>query len=581
MTPAPCHARCVRWSWLLVLVASSAHAAPRMTPFVETPGIALGGVITAAAFCETTQRAVFRLTDGNVVAVGSGGGVTKLGSVGAAVGGHMVCDRTDRIVVGTGKKLITLSGGVTKTETTPAAISYLRVLDDGAIGIVEQSGAVSRFGTTRQQVWTTGRVMLHPLELDGTGERIVSTVGNTVEVTDRNGKRNGPVAMSVTWVDSSTVLYADRLGLVGRWQIDKPTDQFTKVEQLSPPHRIGFRVTFHRAGKRMLLVRNDGPITVLALDGSSQPVMTSRLPNGRRMIAAGDVPFAFVAVIDRAVMVDLTRSSYAIDHDRQLGPVDGMAFSPDGRSLAMLSSHRDIIIAPLTGSSYRTLSTTHFVHGPLTWAPDGTLFAAGGPGHVRWNLDGTVEARNERALGFTSTGAPVTLSRDSRLVIERGHVEQSFPIDRAFGVMHVAVTDRYLVARGIKRVEVYALSSADARPVRRTRDRSFLRDAVLVGETNVMYVDDSLTLYLADAKGDRELHRYTTAPMLAASPDRKRVAAASRDTVTIWDDRGQRTAELTTGSFVRSLVWSPDLRTLAVSTRDGIELWTIPTDERQ
>jgi hypothetical protein len=317
----------------------------------------------------------------------------------------------------------------------------------------------------------------------------------------------------------------------------------------------------------VLLQRNDGPITVIAMDGASKPVVTSRIPAGRRVIAAGDVPFAFVAVIDRAIMSDLTRSSYAIDHDRRSSPSTGWR-SSRGRSLAMLGGDRDIIITPLARTSYRRLSTTHFVRGPLRWAPDGTLFAVSGGGHVRWNLDGTVEARTERALGFTSTGAPITLSRDSRIVIERGLSEQSYAIDRSFGVTSADVTDRHLMVRGIKRVEVYALSSADARPVRRTRDRSFLRDAVLVGEANVMYLDDphaylpmrretmSPSLPRADARQSRRT-RVAIATGIPSRSGRARSAPSN-------SPRARRDHRLVT-----------DLRTLAVSTRDGIELWTI------
>jgi hypothetical protein len=136
---------------LSFVVASAGHAAPRVMPFIEAPGIPLGGVVNGAAFCETSQRGVFRLTDGNVVAISSGGELTKLGSLGAAVGEHMICDRTDRIIAGSGKKLVILNGGVTTTETLPTNIHFLRILDDGAIGIVEQSGAVSRYTTSLQQ----------------------------------------------------------------------------------------------------------------------------------------------------------------------------------------------------------------------------------------------------------------------------------------------------------------------------------------------------------------------------------------------------------------------------------------------
>jgi len=532
-----------------------------------------------AAFCDTSQRAILLFDNREVISIDAAGTIRKLGNTGVVANGLIVCDRQDRIVIASGKQLVTLQGGTTKTDRVTADVRHMRLLDDGSIGIVDEKGAVYRHGARPVQAWTTGRTMLPPFELDGTGERIVAIAGGKIDVTDRNGRHSGPRAISVTWLDNETVLFGERTGFVGRWPHAAPADKFSKVDQ--PVEHVRFvRPLFYRAGRRVLVQRNnDAQLLSLAFDarGVPKPALISRVPGGRRIIAAGDAPFAVVVVDDRAIVVDLEKPSFAIDHHRPLGPVDAMAFSPDGRELAMLGGDRDIIIATLDRARFRRLTTTGLVRGPLGWSPDGTIFAGSGRGHVRWNLDGTVEERPDRAVGFTPAGRPITFTRDLRIVIDRGPSEQTIQLhDPMFGVMKAEVTDRYLVVRGGRRVAVYALDAGDDMPIMRTRERGFLREAALVGEASVMYVDNT-SVYLADAKGDRLLEALMGVPQLAVSRDKRRVAIATRDELAIWDAQGQRVARmLTTGATIYALAWSPDLRTLAVSTKDGIELWTIP-----
>ena len=586
MTRAPCHARGVRWLWVSFLIAHAAHAAPRVMPFLPTPGIAVGGIVTGGAFCDVSQRAVLRVFDGTLVSVSATGDIKKLGTIGAPSSGPMVCDRSDRVFVGANRMLVVVDGGKTTTVPVPSEIRHLRVLDDGSLGIVELNGAVSRYTTALQPLWTAGRVVSSPLELDSTGDQILTVAATKVEITDRNGRRAGPMALTAAWLDNRTVLFADRDGNVAKWSTTTPAETVTSVTV--PPaseQRLRFvRTFFQRAGKRMLLQRNnDLPIAAIALDGLAKPTTLSRIPLGRRTIAAGDAPFAVVAVNDRAFVFELGRSSHAVAHERPLGTVGSLAFSPDGRSLAMMGGDRDVIIAATDRSAFRRLTTRTFIRQPLTWTADGSIFASTGIGHVRWNLDGTVETRNERTVGLTPTGGAITITRDLRVVIDRGHSEQSFTLaDRTLGVAEAHVTDRYLVVRGFKRVEVYALAKgSNAPPVLRTRPHTFLRDAALVGEASVMFLDESGGLFLADAKGERELARIASASTFAVSADHRRVAIANRDVISIWDAQGQHVAEITATASVIAVAWSPDLRTLAVATRDGVELWTIPTDERR
>ena len=542
-------------------------------------------MVTTSAYCETSKRAVFRLVDGALVSATLDGVVTQLGSAGSA-GGMMACDKSDRIFVAVGTTLQIVQAGQTTTEKLPVDVRYIRTLDDGSVGLVDIKGNIYRYATSLQQTWTTGRPMFGQFELDGAGDQILAIAGTRVEITDRSGKRPGPVAVTAAWLDNKTVMFGDRSGLVGKWSTDADIEKLTKIELPAPLQRTTFiRTLFQRAGKRMIMYRNDGPIHVASFDaqGAAKTVMISRIPSGRRSMATGDAQSAIIAVNDRAIVVDLTRPAFAIDHDHPLAAVDAIAFSPDGRSLAMLGGDRDILIASLDGKPTRRLTTTApFVRGPLLWLPDGTLIASTvGAGSLRWSFDGTVETRKERALGFTRSGGAITITRELKVVIDRGHSEHTFQItDKQFGVMRADVTDRYLVLRGTKRVDVFALYGAPgAAPLLRTKDRTFLREAVLVGDRNLMYLDDQGMLLWTDGKAVRELDRYIS-PAVAVSADRRRTAVAAVHEIHVYDTLGNVTARLQTRARTHAVAWSPDLRTLAVATRDGVELWTVPIDER-
>ena len=589
MSHPTCRALCVRWLCVVALlaVATTARAAPRMTPFLQTPGVPLGGNVNSATFCDASKRAVFRLDSSHVVAVDATGAVKSLGNAGVvSFAALMVCDRKDRIVIAAGKKLITLVNNTTKTEAVPADVRHMRVLEDGTVGVVDNAGTVYRYdGTTLTTLWSARRSMPLPMELDGKAEQILVVTAGHVQITDQTGPHEGPTALTAAWLDNTTVLFGDRNGVISKWLQSEPQDRYSRVAELPPrakgPGSVFTRAFFQRAGGRIVVQRNnDGPFFSYELDAKNVVTTTtqiSRIPLGRRFIATGDATFAVVSVNDRALVVDLTRSSYVVDFQHALTAVDSMAFSPDGRSLAMFGGDRDVIVASLIDrSSFRHLETTSFVRGPLRWAPDGTIFMGNAAGHVRWNLDGTVDERRERSVGFTSNGGLITITRDLRVTIDRGHSEQSLQLlDRTFGVAKAEVVDHFLVLRGVKRVEVYDLNSPLADPIVRTQNHSFLREAAFVG-SSVIYLDEQGGLNFADGKTERQIDKIAGVPAFAISADTKRLAIANKTTITIYDDRGREVAKLSPSANVQSIAWSPDLRTLAVATRDGVELWTIP-----
>jgi hypothetical protein len=570
----------LRWL-VLALLASAAGATPRVMPFVPTPGIALSANVFAGTFCASSQRAIFRTDKNTLISVDATRTVRDVAALPLGTPpGALICDAKDRIFLGANQKLITIENGQLKTEKFAGDIRDLRIIADGSLVILDGLGNVVRWDNgVPVTLWSAGRPLFGVNALDANAEKIVSTAGARVQVyTKTGGQPVGPAALFAVWLDDKTVLFSDRVGLVGRWAIDAPASEWYKVDAVSTVSRF-MRSALFAAGKRFILDRLDGVMRTISFDGkgNASAVSITRLPVGRRVVAAGDAPFAVVAVNDRAFVVDLTRPTLAVDIMLPGGPVDFLTFSPDGRELAMLAS-QDIVVAATDRRSFRRLILPSFARGPLQWSGDGTLLVMNAAAHVRFNPDGTVEQRNLRTLGFTPEGNPITVTRDQRIVIDRGHSEQSFKFPQSISLIKVEVTDRLIMLRSGRRADIYALGAGEgAPPLRRTRESNFLREAMLVGETGILFVDETNSLFLADDSGEHALGKLTGSPLFAVSRDRKRVALALAEAITIYDDHGKTIETFTTRvGPIRALAWSPNLHTLAVAGRDGVELWTIP-----
>jgi hypothetical protein len=571
----------LRWL-VLALVVSTAHAAPRVVPFLPTPGIQLDGNALSATFCDASQRAIVRTNKNTLVSIDAKRTLREIAKLPAGTPAEpIVCDARDRIVIGGFRKLVTVVDGQVKTDTFPGQIRDIRALADGTLLILDGTGNVVHWdGTAPTTLWSTGRAPGSGTSLDDSGEKSLAVFAGRVEVTTKGAKVLGPSALFAIWLDDNSVLFSDQTGLVARWAIDAPSNEWTKVDLVASPFRF-VRSTLYRAGKRFLVDRIDGVLRTISFDakGVASVASIARMPPGRRVVAAGDAPFAVIAVADRAFFVDLTRPAMAIAPTLPSGTVESMAFSPDGRELAMFAG-QDIIVAAIDRTAFRRLVPPTLIRGLLMWAGDGTLFVMNNLTQTRFNPDSTTEQRKIRAIGFTSAGNPVTVTRDQRLVIDRIHSEQSFAIPAGISPVKVDVTDRLVVIRSAQRIDVYALDAADdAPPIRRTRAASFMRDGALVGDTGILFVDDTNSLFLADDTGEHALGKLQGFPILAVAPDRKRVAVAiaMQESVAVYDDHGKLVDRFSSGvGPIRALAWSPNLHTLAVAGRDGVELWTVP-----
>lgn len=580
---------------MLACLGSVAHAAPapgqpRMQPLWPMAGVALKGQVRDGTFCETARQAAFRLDDGAVITVDETGTITERGNSGViAIGPPMTCDRKDRIWVGSEHTLVMLAPNRAperKTVAVKDAIRLVRALDDDSLAIVDHRGGVYRYGATLEERWVASPPP-GQLALDGSGERILTIVRDRIEIRSPTGTQIGPAANAAGWITDGMIAFADRTGKISRWAIGTPVEQAVVVAQMPPhPRSPAMRLTFARAGLGRIAVTRDfeGPLLVLAFDaagGLASSVQHSRMPNGSRRFAFGGLPWGVLGAGARVHIVpDLAQPTFVIDHEHPLAVVDAMVFSPDGRSLAVLGGDRDVLVYGLARRSVirRLASPATTVRGPLRWFPDGTIDVGIFGTPTRWNPDGTVEVRR-RALGFTDLGHPIVLDQITRQIsIDHGHSMQALPIlERPLAIHEAEVTGTMLFVRAARRCELHDLRApVTSPPTLRTKDRGSIQNAVLVAGPAIMYVDESGTLYLADAKTERVLDKRPGKRLLAAASDGQRVAFAARNALTIYDEHGTTLETLATRNEVTALAWSPDRHTLAVATKDGIDLWTFP-----
>ncbi|MFF7446625.1 MULTISPECIES: helix-turn-helix domain-containing protein [unclassified Streptomyces] len=267
--------------------------------------------------------------------------------------------------------------------------------------------------------------------------------------------------------------------------------------------------------------------------------------------------------------------------------VNGMAFSPDGRTLATVRQG-----PPGRGSAQLWDATTGHGQAALTLdAPSAAPPEEGWPGVLR--LGAVAFTPTGRALAARAVGNGVIEVRDvatgrllHRRVLGAGHTAVFSPDGtRLAHVGENGVVRIWHLSTGVVRIwqrSTGALRTARTGTGQTVRTVAFTPDGGTLAVVGIEPGGDEVALVDTDTGRTR----HTVEPRghspltVAFSPDGRTLATVTSGggVVKTWDARtGGLLGGFTVGGEVASVAFSPDARTLATSGTPGVQLWDLAT----
>jgi hypothetical protein len=397
-----------------------------------------------------------------------------------------------------------------------------------------------------------GRLFVQANDLDledNSGTVVLMVQGGTYNAADASAPSPVPVEEVTAQlralharVEAAPVaaLHDDALGL---WRRSRGTPEGVKAAALlrEVPSPLD---ALERSAFPAALLENE-PSDVVAVGGDPHPHVSA----GGEVVYAPDGRLVAWAVDGRIVVWDLAPVRRCVSFDAHVGPVHGLAFALDGKTLASCGDDGTIRLWDAgTGDAVGRLGNKTHRLWKVAWSTDGRhVAAATSEGEVcLWN----VQTRDEdaRLLGHAGDVRSVAFSADGRHLLSAG-ADQSV---RLWDVEAIAEMRQLAGCQdGISRVSF----APDGRRV------------MAVGWDRVVHFWD-----LASG-GDRDVMRICGPALTWAdwSPDGKIVAGTTDDgRVVAWDIASRNVLrEWHLSGPVWSLAFAPDSRHLAVARADG------------
>ena len=291
------------------------------------------------------------------------------------------------------------------------------------------------------------------------------------------------------------------------------------------------RSLFHPTAKWLASGSDDGRVMLWDIDrdpnsdvfvhnGMAPAVAIS--PDGSKVVSSGTGFTTLWDASSRTKLLEQPRSAY------------GVAYAPDGKSIALTSGKNKITIWGSDSWEQRLdelEGAPTFAHC-LTYSPDGQLLAAG-----NWlNQGGQVVVWDLEAKRRASEGSPISYNGPMNIVDDP---DDSF--DSFFGGLAFSPDGKYLaIPRASGTISLWEVAAQRLIPGRIQWD--------------------------------------STIQCVAFSPDSSTLASARKDTIVLWDvETGERKSIFKANQArVQWLAFSPDGTTLASSGSDGaIKLWSL------